>query len=407
MQSWLSRYPKALITLVASNILMMAGLSLVWPLVTLYVHARLGYPMTDAGLVMLVQAAANLVGSLIGGHLYDAWGGRRTIVTGALLTAVSAGGMAASHSLLAYSVAMFGFGLGFGVASPCIYAFAATVWPEGERAAFNAVYVASNLGVAIGSFAGGELAQISFRLAFAVTGVVFVIYLFWVLLAFRGPAWHQAPRRVRHQSEAETAPRGRSLGPLAAPLLLTLGMFLAWSPYVQWQVTIPTHMEALGFTLSSYSILWTVNGGLIVLGQPLVTWFTARVPRPKPQILVGTGLFIVSFLVLAGTSIYAGFLLAMVLTTFGEMLAWPAVPAAADELAPQGRRGLYQGLVGGAGAAGRGLGPLLGGFLYERLASAQLFAVMTSVFIVAFFVFAMYDRTLPRQRDAAAMPPGL
>ncbi len=40
---------------------------------------------------------------------------------------------------------------------------------------------------------------------------------------------------------------------------------------------------------------------------------------------------------------YAGYVVAMVLGTFGEMLVWPAVANAAAQLAPAGQEGRYQG----------------------------------------------------------------
>ncbi len=399
MHAWLSRYPKALTALVASTVLMVSGFSVLWPLVTIYVHTRLGLSMTDAGLVLLLQSAANLAGNFLGGSLFDAWGGRRTILTGALAAALGALAMAVFRGIAAYAVLTVVVSVGTGLVYPSIYAFAATVWPKGRRAAFNAVYVASNVGVAVGSFAGGLLAQVSFPLSFAATGAVFLIYLVVVLLTFRGSAW-----------EAASRPQGRETGggarlPLftLAPLLLAAGMFLDWAAYVQWQVTVPAHMQALGYPLSRYSLLWTLNGAVILLGQPLVGWFTARVPRVKGQILVGNALFVAAFLVLTRTSAYAGFLAAMVLATFGEMMVWPGVPAAADQLAPEGRRGLYQGLVSGAASAGRGLGPLLGGLLYDHFPAPALFAVMTGVFVLGLLVLAVHDRA-GRAAPAAQSP---
>ncbi|MDA8344645.1 MAG: MFS transporter [Thermaerobacter sp.] len=401
MQSWLSRYPKPLLVLVASTVLMVSGFSLLWPLVTIYVHTRLGLSMTDAGLVLLLQSAANLAGNFIGGNLFDVWGGRRTIVTGALLAAIATTAMAIFQGILPYALLTVAVGVGTGLVYPSIYSYAATVWPEGRRAAFNAVYVASNVGVAVGSFAGGFLAQVSFSLSFATTGAIFLIYLICVLLAFRGPAWEKAARPTAPATAGSTL---RTPLFALAPLLLAGGMFLDWAAYVQWQVTVPTHMQALGFPLSSYSLLWTLNGAVILLGQPLVTWLTGRVPRVKAQILIGNALFVAAFLVLVRTAIYPGFLIAMALATFGEMLVWPGVPAAADQLAPEGRRGLYQGLISGASSAGRGLGPLLGGLLYDHFPSPMLFAAMTGIFILGFFVLALHDRTAIRQASAPSVP---
>lgn len=62
---------------------------------------------------------------------------------------------------------------------------------------------------------------------------------------------------------------------------------------------------------------------------------------------------------------YPGLVLAMLLTTLGEMLISPAMPSFisdhADRSAP-----FYLGLSGGIGAVGRVLGPYMMGSLYDR-----------------------------------------
>lgn len=390
MASRLSRYPRPLRLLVISTVLMVSGFSLLWPLVTIYVHTELHRSMAIAGVILLIQSAANLLGNLVGGHLFDAWNGRRTIVLGSCTATLAAVLMAVFHGIGPYVLLTVVLGLGTGAIYPSVTAFAATVWPEGRRAAFNAIYVANNVGVAIGSFLGGALAQVSFSLSFLTAGVVFAAYGLVALLLFRGPGWQQ-PLPDRRTAPTE-APRGSpALG--AAPLLLAVGLLLDWAAYVQWQTSVPVHMQSLGFSLSSYSLLWTLNGAVILLGQPIISWLVARVPRVKAQILIGNSLFVAAFLLLTENRAYGGFLLTMLVATFGEMLVWPGVPSAADRLAPEGRRGLYQGVTNGAASGGRMLGPLLGGLLYDRYPSDILFGVMVGVFVLAMAIYAIYDRS--------------
>ena len=40
-----------------------------------------------------------------------------------------------------------------------MFAMAGSVWPEGGRKAFNAIYVVQNLGVALGATIGGYVAK--------------------------------------------------------------------------------------------------------------------------------------------------------------------------------------------------------------------------------------------------------
>ncbi len=387
-------YPPALVVLILSTVLMVSGFSMLWPLVTLYVHSRLGLPMSWAGAVLLVQSVANLGGNLLGGPLFDAWGGRRSMLLGAGAAALAAFGMAATHGLYPYLVMTVVLGVGTGLIYPSINAFAAQVWPEGRRAAFNAIYVASNVGVAAGSMVGGLLAQVHFWLAFTVTGSLLLLYGLSVLFGMRGAAFSQAPAE-RRLAKSLQKPRGNSGLATLAPWLLALGLFLDWTAYVQWQTTVAVHMQVLGFSISSYSMLWTLNGLIILAGQPLASFVTRRLPSMKPQILLGNVLFILSFALLVSARSYAAFLGGMALTTLGEMFVWPGVPAAADRLAPDGRRGLYQGIVSGAASTGRAAGPLFGGLLYDRFPTKVLFTVMIAIFAIGLVVLSVYDRFQP------------
>ncbi|MCY8136390.1 MFS transporter, partial [Bacillus spizizenii] len=58
----------------------------------------------------------------------------------------------------------------------------------------------------------------------------------------------------------------------AALIILSSGYVLGWLAYSQWSTTIASYTQSIGISLSLYSVLWTVNGILIVLGQPLVSF---------------------------------------------------------------------------------------------------------------------------------------
>ena len=53
----------------------------------------------------------------------------------------------------------------------------------------------------------------------------------------------------------------------------------------------------------------------------------------------------------------------MVILTFGEMFVWPAVPTIANQLAPVGKQGQYQGFVNSASTVGKAFGPFIGVYL--------------------------------------------
>lgn len=47
------------------------GMSFVWPLTSVYLHNRLGVSLTWIGVVLLFNSLASVLGSYLGGYLYD------------------------------------------------------------------------------------------------------------------------------------------------------------------------------------------------------------------------------------------------------------------------------------------------------------------------------------------------
>lgn len=379
--------PRPLWWLVIGVTLNSLGFAFLWPLTAIYLHEVLRQPMTIVGTVLMIQSAAGLAGSLWGGTLFDRFGARHPLLGGAALAALLFLLLLVNHTVVVYALATSGASFAIGVVFPCLNALAGQLWPEGGRQAFNAVYVAQNVGVALGSILGGLVATLGFQWTFLAGAVLVGGFFFIILRVYRGPSW-ESPR-VQDRDRPSPPPRTR-LG--LAGWLLAAAFALDWLAYVQWQSTTPNFMHHEGFPLPLYSLLWTVNGGLVLLGQPLIQWWVRRIPSVKAQILWGNGLFVAAYLLLASVHVYGAYVAGMTLATLGEMLVWPGVPAAADRLAPAGRRGLYQGIIVGAGAVGRMLGPLVGGLLYLPSAPAHLFLAMAGIYAVAVVVYLLHDR---------------
>ncbi|TCN24365.1 putative MFS family arabinose efflux permease [Mesobacillus foraminis] len=383
--------PRALWLLVIGMAVNVTGSSFLWPLNTIYIHEHLGKSLSVAGVVLMLNSAATVIGNLIGGTLFDKMGGYRSIIMGIVITLLSLAGLTIWHGWPQYIVFLTIIGFGSGIVFPSMYAMAGSVWKEGGRKAFNSIYVAQNLGVAVGAALGGLVASYSFQLIFFANAVLYFIFLLIAVFGYRAIESFSPTQTTNLQENGAVKNRDK----LYALLILCGGYLLCWVGYVQWQSTISAYTRELDIPLSQYSLLWTVNGALIVLGQPLVN----RLVKPfekniKAQITIGILIFIGSFMVAAGAGEFSGFMTAMVIMTIGEMLVWPAVPTIADALAPKGREGFYQGIVNSTATGGRMIGPLLGGILVDVYGMAALFAVLTVLFFIAIFTTAIYDRKL-------------
>ena len=385
--------PRSLWLLVIGMAVNVTGSSLLWPLNSIYIHEHLGKSLTIAGFILMLNSLASVIGNLFGGVLYDKIGGYLSVLSGIIFTTLSLLGLTIFSNWSSYCIFFILSGFGSGIIYPSMYAMAGNVWPEGGRKAFNSIYVAQNVGVALGSAIGGVIASYSFQLIFLSNTLMYILFFCIAFFYYKGIQIKSVPitskEKVVKQKKSHRIKGNPSMYSLA---ILGFGYLLCWICYVQWQATISTHTQSLGIPLTQYSILWAVNGGLIVFGQPLISLFTKKICTSiKKQMLIGITIFIVSFILLGQAEIFTGFLVAMIILTIGEMLVWPAVPTIADKLAPKGKEGFFQGIVNSTATGGRMIGPLLGGMLVDLKGITFLIPVLVCLLIVSLFTAYFYD----------------
>ncbi|WHX99667.1 MFS transporter [Neobacillus sp. DY30] len=386
--------PRALWLLIIGMAVNVTGSSFLWPLNTIYIHDHLGKSLTVAGVVLMVNAGATVIGNLFGGTLFDKIGGYKSILLGIWISLLALIALTFWHGWPAYIIFLTIIGFGSGIVFPAMFAMAGSVWKEGGRKAFNAIYVAQNLGVAVGASLGGFVAAYSIQLIFLANTIMYVIFFMIAVFGYRDIS-------VEPVKQAKTKGQVvvKSRKNLQALLVLCIGYSLCWAAYVQWTTTISSYTQEINISLTQYSFLWTINGALIVLGQPFLNIILKHLSATlKVQILIGIGFFIISFLIVGQVTVFTGFLVAMIILTIGEMFIWPAVPTLAFELAPKGREGFYQGIVNSTATGGRMIGPLLGGILVDLYSMSVLFTVLIGVFFIAIMTTLTYDRILKSEK---------
>jgi MFS family permease len=403
-------YPPMLWLLSIGVVINLTGMSFLWPMTTIYVHDVLGMSLPMAGIVLLLQQAGAMLGNLAGGVLFDRWGGRKTIILGITLSILTVTSMGIWQDFYIYVALMTLLGVCYGTIFPAMNALVGAIWPEGGRKAINFIYVAQNLGVALGSALGGFLAAVSFKWVFFGNAVTYAVFLVLFISLFRVHRLQKEPEfPADRRGSSAVVPMSVSPGlRVWIPLgLLSIGFMISWISYVQWQSTISVHLQTLGITLYAYSLLWTINGTMIVLGQPLSAWFIDKFAQTlKTQIVSGAVIYALALTVVIFSESYVGFVIAMLIMTFGEMLIWPGVPSLAAEMATKGREGWYQGIVSSAATAGRMVGPLLGGLLFERLSPDWMFSVMIGLCLFAAMCFIIYDKVYKVKAVSLAQAEG-
>ncbi|MFC0562042.1 MDR family MFS transporter [Halalkalibacter alkalisediminis] len=390
--------PKSLWFLVVAMVVNVTGASFLWPLNAIIIHQELGRSLTAAGFVLMLNAGAGVFGSLIGGRLFDQIGAYRTMILGLVITTVSAIILVFYHSFYFYMSLLIGLGFGTGILFPAMYALAGSLWPEGDRKPFNAMYVAQNVGVALGTALVGVVATIELTAVFTANAFMYAVLLVFVAACFKKIGAKAISQATSNVFEQKTPIRSNAR--LQALVLLSVAFFICWLAYTQWQANVSVHTQSLGISLQYYSLLWTVNGLMIVFAQPIIAWIIRKWVRTlKQQMIVGVFIFILSYTILLHASVFTMFFVAMIVLTIGEMFVWPAVPTIASQLAPKNKEGFYQGIINSVATGGRMIGPLLGGLMVDFYSIQVLIWLLLILFVLAITVLFVYDFPLKRLKQ--------
>lgn len=382
--------PKQVWLLIIGTLINTIGNSFLWPLNSIYIHDHLGKSLTVAGVVLMLNSLAGVFGNLVGGFLFDKLGGYKAILIGVVLNLGSISLLTFWHDWPQYVIFLAMLGFSGGIVYPALYAIAGSAWPEGGRKAFNSIFLANNVGVAIGPALAGIIADFQFEYVFYANLTFYALFLILVVTAFKRFDTNQ----VTTKSIANEA-RDREKGPIVAIAILSISLIICWLSYSQWSATISSYTQGLGMSLSQYSLLWTINGFLIVAVQPIIKPLITRWEKKiKHQLVLGLVLMSASFGVVYFAQDFKMFVAAMVILTFGEVFFTPVIPLIANKLAPQGQQGFYQGLVNSASTVGRMIGPVLGGFMVDMYGMQVLMLFLAIFILVAIIPCLVYDRAL-------------
>ncbi len=356
----LSRHPRQFWIMLAGEFVSIIGRSMVFPFLTLYLHGRLGMPLTTVGLLMALYSIAGAVGQGLGGTLADRLG-RKPVMALSLLASVGATlSLAFARSPLPVGVLLSLYGLMGSLYDPASSAMISDLIPEGERAeAYSLWRVAGNAGIAIGPAIGGLLASLSYLYIFG-GGALGCLVMFLVILT------------MRETRPAEPAGAGTALPggyrdilrdvPFVVFIILFPLSYLVYSLVLQ---VMPVYMsDQYGLGERYFGLLMSVNAAMVVLFQFPMTRLVRRI---KHLHIVAAGVAISSLATagVAGASRFGHFMLVIVVLTLGENLFVPTANTVAADMAPPELRGRYMGAMGLTWIMGWGGAPLVAGLLSD------------------------------------------
>jgi len=379
---WKTRKEVSLAGILSATLLLNAAAACMWPLTTVYMHNQLHQTLALAGVALLGMSLCMILGNWLGGVLFDKWSPFMSGVVGTLCSFIPMLLLIFFHGWPIFGIMLLFIGLGDGIVMTVVNSFAANVTQISSRRVFNWLYIGMNLGVVVGTLMVGYLMDHGVQLVFIAASICYAALLIIFIADFR----MDIVQETKHREKGPAKPAQLNLIWLIA--LLVFCMYLSYS---LWESVISVHMTNLGISFEHYSLLWTLNGLLIVFGQPLAnrigTYF-----KMSSQIAVGSLIFILSFLLLVFAKSYAMFVITMIILTVGEMTGFPGIPAWIDSLAGDNDKGKFQGIYNMAISFGRAVGPLYGGLIIEYGNYQSLFWSVTAFMLLALAAVMVRNR---------------
>jgi len=338
----------------------------VLPFLAIYLTG-LGYTTAQASMAIGAYGVGTLAASLLGGYFADRLGRRKTIVLSMFSAAAAMLCLSQAQSLPVIILLSALAGLTGELYRPASSALLADLVPAGQRVtAFAAYRMSFNAGWAFGPATAGLLAKHSFVWLFvgdAATSLLFGLV-----------AWFALPAGLRG------ARVGNALGETFRVVRedrrfrqVLLASLTIWLVFVQVFSSMSVQITTSGFSPSTYGLLISLNGLLVVLFELPLTTITKRYPSRRVMalgyLLIGAG-FASNLL----PRTIPLLVLTMAVLTLGEMIAMPVAGAYVADLAPAHQRGLYMGTFGLIGALTFVFGPGLGLMLF----SASPFALWSA-----------------------------
>jgi MFS family permease len=324
----------------------------VLPFLTIYM-TRLGFSTRQAGLAIAAYGIGSLVASIVGGHLADRFGRRKTIVLSMFSGACAMLCLSQVRTLPMMVVFSTLTGLTAELYRPASSAMLTDLVPAGQRVtAFAAYRMALNAGFAFGPATAGWLAKHSFSWLFWGNAATCVLYGL--------VAWFALPAGLRGTradgSVLETLRAVRDNLPFRQVLGASLIIGLV---FVQVLSTMSLAITGSGFSPAIYGLMISLNGVLVVLCELPLTVITKRHP---PRRMMALGFLLIGLGFASNVLVRTLPLLALttILFTLGEMISMPVAAAYVADLAPAHQRGLYLGTYGLTWSLAFVCGPSLG-----------------------------------------------
>ena len=314
--------------------------TMVIPFLSLYLTESLDFKLSDIGWIMSFFGLGSMVGSWLGGKLMDTFGFYKVMFLSLLGTGVAFILMQFVSTCVGFCSGIFMLMLIADMFRPAMFvALSSYSKPENKTRSVTLIRLAINLGFSAGPAIGGLIIiSLGYSGLFWIDGVTCLLAGF-LLLHVLNPK----KAKVLDEIKVENPVSAYSDKPF---LVFLIGIMLFGAVFLQYFSTMPLYYKEVHY-LSEMEIglLLGLNGFVIfLLEMPLVKWLENGKYTKSGLMLFGAILTALSFVIINLTSWVGVLVVAMMLMTIGEMIAFPFSNAFAMDRAKKGNQGEYMAL---------------------------------------------------------------
>ena len=373
------------------NITFNLVMGFILPVNTIFIHKNLHESLVTAGFTLMVYSAFMMIGNALGGVMFDRFSKRGTLYIGYAISILSLLGMSVHHIWPTYAIMLFILGFGMGLVYTAVSAYTAFIAEQmsgNSRVIFNNMYLAANIGIAIGSTAVGFIFKWSIFFTFFIPMLLFVVS--GVILLFKAnllDTVHEHDDSIGHNYvSSDTVDPKIEIGASRFTvnlIVICASIFIVWLGYSQWDSNMSAYMLNQGYTTREYGLVFTINAASLLIIQPVMNRVVSKIFKLlKYQIFLGTVIMGLSFLLLPGAKSYLAYVMSMLVLTIGESMVFPTIPALLSKMSTNKNRGTFQSFYSIFGSLGRAIGPYAGSLIVTALSFSSLFVGITVSMIV-------------------------
>ena len=360
------RYPFQFWLMLMGLVISTTGTTMVWPFLTIYASEKLLLPLAAVTSLMTFNSVSGFVSSVIAGSLVDRFGRKGMMVIGLFGMAIVYLGYMPAREFWQFALLMLlsgSFNPLYRVGTDAIVAD--MIEPENRTQAYSLVRMGRNVGVALGPILGGLVLSRSYNIGF-ITASIALTFFGLLTIFFLKETLQRDPNRHHDSLRDQLRVISEALRNKAFSRMVGSFTLMEICATLMWVVLAVYIKQNYGIGEAQYSWIPTTNALMVIFLQVLITRLTHK-HSPTRVMPVGAAFYAVAMLLVALSGNFWGFLLAMIIMTFGELITAPTATAYVANLAPADQRGRYLGFFGLAWYVALSIGPMGAGFLSDNI----------------------------------------